>query len=178
MQRNSRQLFTHTSQVRVLPFKTVDMERKKSCVWRFSVAATWHLTANPPCPAAVALSSPQALSKLESVSDFGLLDWRDTAEVAVRAALVGGAQSCDVLVLRENSQSAPPHQEGETEKQALEMAAGVGLGGGGVYARRFFGSVNSDGGVLLRPVGGLEEDDLEQGDPIGVAGRVRRFAGS
>ncbi|CAM9769926.1 unnamed protein product, partial [Scytosiphon promiscuus] len=49
---------------------------------------------------AVGKASEKALRKLESVPDLGVLDWQGTAEASARAALAGGAESCDVFVLR------------------------------------------------------------------------------
>ena len=106
----------------------------------------------------------QALEKLESVPDLAALDWRGTAEAAVRAALAGGAKECDVLVLRRKVDGAEPQaieassgMEGEARSGEAARRGWVGGGwtdrGGRAWSKRFLGSVARDGTV------GLEEED-------------------
>lgn len=108
----------------------------------------------------------QALEKLESVPDFGTLDWRGTAEAAVRAALAGGAAECDVLVLRRKTAEAAA-----TAGNAMAGAAGVGRGWrsrGGAWTKRFLGSVGRDGTVVLEAVAGpeVEGGEINEGSSL------------
>lgn len=114
----------------------------------------------------------QALGKLESVQDLGALDWRGTAEAAVRAALAGGAKECDVLVLRRRVDGAgapapeatePPPPAGTEEGGGRAGGACVEKGwrdrGEGAWSKRFLGSVGHDGVVSL------EEEDWNSAVP-------------
>lgn len=101
----------------------------------------------------------KALGKLESVPDLGALDWRGTAEVAVRAALAGGAKECDVLVLRRKADEVIEPPPAPAASAGAEEEAGPGPGGawvgagwrnrGGTWSNRFLGSVGADGAVAL-----------------------------
>lgn len=77
----------------------------------------------------------QALGKLELVQDLSALDWRGTADAAVRAALAGGAKECDVLVLRRKVDDAgapapaPAPEEAPPQPQPL-LAETTGEGEG------------------------------------------------
>ncbi len=73
----------------------------------------------------------QALGKLESVPDLGALDWRGTAEAAVRAALAGGAKECDVLVLRRNVGDGVEPQAAEAQGMEEEGRSGGTARGAG-----------------------------------------------
>lgn len=104
--------------------------------------------------------------------DIGLLDWRGTAEAAVRATLAGGARECDVVVIRRDKKNNNRGEnEGATEgvvegrgAEAVGVAGGEdGNGGkegegwrhreGGTWTKRFLGSVGRDGAVLLGDAG-------------------------
>lgn len=106
----------------------------------------------------------QALAKLESVPDLSELDWRGTAEMAVRATVVGSARECDVLVLRRDIDSGAAAKLSTTAKEEVAQTdrneAGEGqtqrrLGDGWrhrgrVWTKRFSGTVRRDGTVVLR----------------------------
>lgn len=108
------------------------------------------------------------MGKLEAVPDLGALDWRGTAEAAVRAALAGGAKECDVLVLRrvaddddvpaaaEAVATEPPESESTAVGggQVRWVKAGWSDRRGGAWSKRFLGSIGGDGAVLLEEVGG------------------------
>lgn len=107
----------------------------------------------------------QALGKLEAVQNLSALDWRGTAEAAVRAALAGGAKECDVLVLRRGQAedivgtSAPePPEPPETPPAGTDGGEGRPGGawmGKGLGSKRFVGSVGLDGVVVLEKEGGF-----------------------
>ncbi|CBN79780.1 20S proteasome subunit [Ectocarpus siliculosus] len=115
---------------------------------------------------AVGKASDKALGRLEAVPDLGALDWRGTAEAAVRAALAGGAKYCDVLVLRrvagdddvpaaaEAVATEPPESEFTAEGGGEARSARAGWSHrGGAWSKRFLGSIGGDGAVLLEEGG-------------------------
>eukprot|EP00752_Nemacystus_decipiens_P007648 g6837.t1 len=118
---------------------------------------------------AVGKGSDKALGTLESVPDLCALDWRGTAEAAVRAALAGGAKECDVLVLRRKVDGIEPatvEASTGTEEEARSGTEGAWVragwrDSGGTRSKRFLGSVAADGVVAL-------EDEWEE---VAAAGR-------
>lgn len=63
----------------------------------------------------------KALGRLESFTDLGSLDWRETAEAAVRATLAGGnrlSRTCDVLLLRHRG-----HRDADRKPETIDPCA-------------------------------------------------------
>lgn len=97
--------------------------------------------------------------------DMGQLDWRKIVEVAVRAALVGNAKSCDVLVLRRTSREMSRENEPSGVKQPVETGtSGLherrddSVGQGVVLVEKFVGGTGPKGaGVWLKTVEGVLE---------------------
>lgn len=90
------------------------------------------------------------------MSDLGSLDWRETAKAAVLAALVNGAQSCNVLVLRRNK-SDTTRKPIDAAERRVEVGAGESLEVarevGGICVERFVGRMGPHGQVSLEGLG-------------------------